>query len=370
MLPPAPAASIEFGSPNACIACHDDRDASWAERWVRRWYPRDYQQPRLVRARLVGQARKSNWRRLSDTLEYVADPASNPIFVTSLIRLLQGCDDPSKWKALERAARYGSPLVRSAAVEALGKSRETKVAAMLVAALRDSSRLVRVRAAAALGSVAEDSLGPVDRRALAAANEEYIATLVARPDDPASHADLGNYLLDRGEGRRAADAFEIALRFVPENLAAHVNAGLAWNLAGRNDLSEMHLRTAVRLDPRNEPALFNLGLLLAEIEKKTEAERVLRRCLTLYPRNAGAAYNLAILVSPERLGEAIALCRMAVSVKSEEARYAHTLALLLVQDGRHAEAIAILERLLKADPGNAEAKLLLEETIEGIKMRR
>ena len=32
MRPPAPAATREFGSPNACNLCHADQDARWARR--------------------------------------------------------------------------------------------------------------------------------------------------------------------------------------------------------------------------------------------------------------------------------------------------------------------------------------------------
>ena len=34
MLPPSPAATIKFGSPNACNSCHKDKDAAWAERGI------------------------------------------------------------------------------------------------------------------------------------------------------------------------------------------------------------------------------------------------------------------------------------------------------------------------------------------------
>ena len=47
MLPPTPAATIAYNSPNACNLCHADRDAAWADNLVRVWRPRDYQAPVL-----------------------------------------------------------------------------------------------------------------------------------------------------------------------------------------------------------------------------------------------------------------------------------------------------------------------------------
>jgi len=45
MLPPTPAATTAFKSPNACNLCHKDKDAAWADQWVRQWRERDYQAP-------------------------------------------------------------------------------------------------------------------------------------------------------------------------------------------------------------------------------------------------------------------------------------------------------------------------------------
>ncbi len=47
MRPPAPAATLEFQSPNACNICHSDKDAPWADSVVRDWRKRDYQKPLL-----------------------------------------------------------------------------------------------------------------------------------------------------------------------------------------------------------------------------------------------------------------------------------------------------------------------------------
>ena len=57
MLPPTPAATIVYKSPNACNLCHSDKDASWADKYVRQWRTRDYQAPILKRAALIEAAK-------------------------------------------------------------------------------------------------------------------------------------------------------------------------------------------------------------------------------------------------------------------------------------------------------------------------
>ena len=75
MRPPTPAATIAYKSPNACNQCHTDHDAPWADQWVRKWYPRDYQAEPLRRAALLDAARKNDWQRLPEMLADVAEQA-------------------------------------------------------------------------------------------------------------------------------------------------------------------------------------------------------------------------------------------------------------------------------------------------------
>ncbi len=88
MLPPAPSATLKFKSPNACNLCHTDRDAAWADSFVRKWRKRDYQAIVLLRASLIDAASKNDWARLPDILSYVRNAKNNEVFRASLVRLL------------------------------------------------------------------------------------------------------------------------------------------------------------------------------------------------------------------------------------------------------------------------------------------
>ncbi len=93
LLPPTPAATLAYQSPNACNLCHTDKDAGWADANVRKWQTRDYQAPVLYRAGLIAAARKREWSRLDDILTFIGDAQSDPVFVVSLIRLLESCGE-------------------------------------------------------------------------------------------------------------------------------------------------------------------------------------------------------------------------------------------------------------------------------------
>ena len=146
MRPPLPAATMAFGSPNACNLCHRHKDAAWADKQVRSWHKRDYQAPVLHVAGLVSEARKGDWSRLPAMLEYVQDKARDEVFANSLVRLLSGCQDPKRWPVLlDRLKNDPSPLIRSSAAEGLSSRLTPEVISALAAATRDTVRVVRVR---------------------------------------------------------------------------------------------------------------------------------------------------------------------------------------------------------------------------------
>jgi hypothetical protein len=184
MRPPTPATTLAFKSPNACNLCHADRDASWADGWVRKWYAGDYQAEVLRRASLLDQARKRHWKRLPEILAEIQKQGAEEIYRTSLVRLLGGCEDQRKWPVLLGSLQDPSPLVRSSAVSALGSHLTPEVLQALLAAAADPSRLVRIRSAMALAALDPASLSSQrDRTNLQKAIADFMAAMHARPDD-------------------------------------------------------------------------------------------------------------------------------------------------------------------------------------------
>ena len=214
MLPPVPAASIAFSSPNACNLCHADKSAQWADQKVRQiWKKRDYQAPLLARAKLIDAARKREWKALPAMLAYLEKPERNQLFAASLVRLLRTARADLVLPAMLRAARDPSPLVRSAAVETLGSMITAESLPVLVEATRDEFRLVRLRAAASLAGQLQQILDEKERAAVEKSQQEYIESLRSRPDQWISHYNLGNFLNSRGETTAALKEYETASRY-------------------------------------------------------------------------------------------------------------------------------------------------------------
>jgi tetratricopeptide (TPR) repeat protein len=359
MLPPTPAATLAYQAPNACNLCHTDKDAVWADKLVREWRPRDYQAPLLRRASLIDAGRKRDWSKLPDMVSYITSKDRDEVFATSLIRLVPASGDPRVIPALIEAARDPSPLVRAAAAEALQQVPMKEAVQALVVATGDEFRLVRVRAAASLAGQPDLTLDEAQRKTVAAANEEYLASLLSRPDQWSSHYNLGNYHLNRGDFKQAVACYDTALKLEPRAVLAMVNESLAYARSGDPRKAGDILQKALEVAPDNAEANFNMGLLKAEQNDFKEAEAYLRTALKADPQMAQAAYNLCVITARDRLDQAVRFCRQAAELRPDQPKYAYTLAFYQQQAGDEVGAARTLEDLLAKAPAYADAYLLL-----------
>jgi len=361
MLPPTPAATTAFKSPNACNLCHKDKDAAWADKWVRQWRKRDYQASILHRAGLIDAARKRDWKRLPEMLAYLESKDRDEIYATSLIRLLRFCEDPKKWPVIIKATNDPSPLVRGAAAESLADAPSPQTTRALLEATGDSYRLVRIRAATALAGYPAYLLNDEDRTKFAKATEEYFVSILSRPDQWSSHYNLGNYFLQRNDLPLALGAFETAEKLEPRAILPYVNASIVYARMGDKGKAEESLNKALKINPKNAAANFNMGLLKAEQNDLPKAEQYLRAALKEDPTLAVAAYNLCIITSKDRINEAVTWCRKAAELRPQDPKYAYTLAFYLNQKGDRDEAISTLKAILEKYPGYKDGEMLLRE---------
>ncbi|MCW4026283.1 MAG: tetratricopeptide repeat protein, partial [Candidatus Bathyarchaeota archaeon] len=347
LLPPVPAATLRFGSPNACNICHEDQEAEWADEWVRKWYRKDYQAPFLSRGSLVDQARKEDWTELVKMLDYIEDDTSSEIFVTTLIRLLANCPKDEKWETILKAAKHDSPLVRSAAVADLQPGMGQDFLRALVEATKDEFRLVRTTAASSLAGYPVELLSPDDRRSVLAALEEYEASLFSRPDDWSFLYSLGNYLTNLGRLRQAIEAFERSVRLEPSAVPPRVNGAMVFARLGDTEEARAWLEDAFEREPNNAFVNFNLGLLFGELKEEERAEEYLRRTLEVDPNFHQAAYNLGVLLADKNPRESMKWCKTALELNPSDPKYSYTFAFYLYKSQDREKATRVLEEALR-----------------------
>ena len=361
MLPPTPAATLKFKSPNACTLCHMDKSASWADAQARQWHKDDYQRPVLERATLVDAARKRQWDKLPAMLAYIQDSKGDNVTQASLIRLLRSCDDGRRLPVVLRALQHLSPLIRAAAASSVGDIITPETREALVRATGDEYRLVRIRAAASLAGVPTAALPAEQQESVRKATDELVAAYNARPDDFANQTNLGNFYMDQGRLDQSIQSFENAIRLRPDSVGTLVNASMAYSRAGRAADAERVLDQALRVAPNNAAANFNRGLLLAELGRKADAEGRLLKALHSDPNLAPAAYNLCVLMMERRDAGGLDYCKQAVKFAPNNEKYAFSLAFYLDQTRRSADALRFLQAFSTRHACGVETRMLLAD---------
>ena len=311
--PPVPENTAQFGIPNACTTCHDNRSPEWAAKQMDEWWGNkdrraqaasladtmyragsgdtatlpalarlavDRSQGLLIRAsaaeyiaRLVAGSRSgitagstamsqtafvrgSNASASGGSTAGATAASAPPVQVTPAIvnSLIGAADDPE-------------PVVRAAALKARGAigDRERAIGSVL-ARLVDKTRVVRAKAAEVLVTFGVIELPGAAGAALKKAQDEYVLSLDMFPDVASNHAAKGWLEAERGNVAVSRDALNKATTVAP-------NYAFPWVLKGELSAREGKLADALEMWKKArsiEPSYPNIDRLIAEAEKRKQ----------------------------------------------------------------------------------------------------
>lgn len=188
----------------------------------------------------------------------------------------------------------------------------------------------------------------------------YRRAVELRPRAAEMLNNLALALRAKGDTLGAAGYFAQALSVRPEYAAAAYNLGLLREQAGDASAAEQSYRQALASDPNAVHALTNLGNLLRAQGRLAEAERHLVRAHSLAERDAAANGNLALLrIDQARHAQACELADTATRLEPDNPDWWEALgtALRLAQDAD--AALAPLRRAAALAPQVAAVALQL-----------
>ncbi len=211
---------------------------------------------------------------------------------------------------------------------------------------------------------------------------------------PQAKSNLGLLYLENGDGLRAIEVLEEAVREAPSLAAGALNLGLAYLHQARFDEAERILSRAVELDPSSGRAWHSLGLCAETRNDETAAVAAFSRGIHYAPKftdshlrlgrilagrgDVGAAkhlYEQALAEAPDfydlhlALGhllsqiaanggdyqQAYAVYAKAEALQPNDARLHYAYGWLKFSEGKTGEAIDRYRRALDVDPGYQEA---------------
>jgi Flp pilus assembly protein TadD len=317
---PRPDLSERLGTSNACNDCHFDKSTEWAASAVERWHVSNRKGFQHY-AEAFHAARTDQADAAKLLAAVAADPDAPTFARASALTELAPHLDPSTIKLARAGLSDYDPLVRIGALDMLENVPANRLWPLVSPLLSDSSRGVRIKAAALLAPLPTASQPAADREPFERAASEFIAAQRLNADRPESRSALANFYAQRG---RTAEA-------------------------------EAEYKAALRLSPQFVPAATNLADLYRQLGRDSEGKDVLRAAIEASPRDAGAHYALGlVLTRQQRADEALGEFQRAAELEAERARYAYVYAVALHSSGRDGDALAVLQDNLLKHPGDRD----------------
>jgi tetratricopeptide (TPR) repeat protein len=353
---PRPDQSVAFGVPNACTACHADRDARWAADVVRGWLGRDARGFETFAATFHA-AGSGDPRAFDAVAALAADPAQPAIVRASALARLAGSGQFTRDFA-QRMAAEPSPLLRLAAVGLADAMPVAVRAEVLGPLLDDPLRAVRMEAARSLAD-GHDRLATQWQPSWQRAAQEYRATLQYTADRPEARVALGGFEAATGAATAAAAAFESAIALDPAFVPAYVNAADVLRAQGRDaDAAEM-LGRGLAQDPMSATLHHAMGLARIRLRQPELALGSFRRAVELDPATPRYAYVFAVaLHSTGQADEAIRRLQVATERWPYDRDMLMALTSFQLEAGRHAAAAVTARRLLEVYPKDPQVQVL------------
>lgn len=312
---PDPVASESLGVPDACTACHANRDVRWAADVMRRRTGRDA--PVYAHAALLARARRTDAGVAPELLAFARDGSRAPILRAIALQESARFVSVEQQQVIAESQRASDPLIRAAAAAAATQLEPAVRLQLLQPLLTDPSRSVRIAAARQLIELRVSGLPEPQRPALEKLFDEYRASLAHNADMPESATDLALFHAAQGDPEAAASALAHALKLAPKYLPAMLNLADLHRARGRDDLAEALLDDAVAAYPESGDARHSLGLL--------------------YVRTGRTIQSVALLAAASRLAP-------------DNPRYALVHGMALVESGSRVAGLAVLEAALRRFP--------------------
>lgn len=211
------------------------------------------------------------------------------------------------------------------------------------AASRLGPRAGRAASGLAVAALAALLAGTAVRASVWGDEERFWARAIeTAPEAALPYVSLSGFYLEHGRLAEAAATVERAFRDARlesaparETASLHVNRGITLAQSGKLLPGIEALEQALRLEPRNSDHLYNLAFFLERAGRREEAKEGYRRLVTEDPSYPDAHLGLALLLLAEgKRAEALALARTELQYFPQNARAAHLIRSLANPSGR------------------------------------
>ncbi|AXM94437.1 tetratricopeptide repeat protein [Pseudomonas plecoglossicida] len=357
---PRPDLAAQGIGPDACTACHKDRQPAWAASAIDSWFATP------KRPAHYGQSFHAVAEDPSTTLSrlgYVLADKSNPAIVRATAADQLADLGPAASSNLRWALQDKDAVVRAYAVGGFSRLPAEQRVAPLLPLLQDPTLAVRDEAVRALADVPAEQLPEASRQSFAAMLGEYEQRLRGNADLPGGRLNLAVLMERQGRTEQAMEQYRQALRLDPYFVPARVNLVTLASSRQRLDEAEQLLREGVALEKMPAPDRGNLAymlaLLLVERGKSEEALGWMEQAAVALPGNTRIRYNQGLLLSRmDRRDDALQALRSGLQQAPEDADLLYSLIYLHALAGEREQAWPYVQKMREVAPDDQRLRAI------------
>ena len=349
---PRPDLAAQGIGPDACTACHKDRQPAWAASAIDSWFANPKRPAHYGESfHAVREDPGTGLGRLG----YVLADKSNPAIVRATAAEQLAGMGPAASSNLRWALQDRDAVVRAYAVNGFSRVPPEQRVAPLLPLLQDPALAVRDEAVRALADVPAAQLPEADRQPYAAMLADYEQRLRGNADLPGGRLNLAVLMQRQGRDEQAMEQYRQALRMDPYFVPARVNLVTLASSSQRLDDAEQLLRDGVALEKMPAPDRGNLAymlaLLLAERGRSDEAVGWMEQAAVALPGNTRIRYNQGLLLSRlDRRDEALQALRSGLQQAPEDADLLYSLIYLHALAGEREQAWPYVQKMREVAP--------------------
>lgn len=349
---PRPDLDAQTDSPDACTACHKDKEPAWAVKAIDGWFGTPQRPPHYGLALHAGRTGQAD--ALPQLSALISDLGKPAIVRATAAEQLASMGEPAL-PSLAQALKDDNAMVRAYAASGFTRQKPVERVKHLLPLLHDDNLAVRDEALRALVGISLVALPEAEREPYKAALADYERRLRGNADLPGNRLNLAVLLERDGRQQEALEQYRQALKLDPYFAPARVNLVTLANSMLRQDEAEQVLRDGVAL--KDMPVTdhgniaYMLALLLVERNKMDEALPLLETAAKELPQNARIRYNQGLLLlQMHRRVEALAALKAGLEQAPDDADLLYAMVYLHGSAGLQQEAIKYVRLLEKAAP--------------------
>ena len=341
---PRPDQSLEFGTPNACNACHEDKSNKWAAEQIVTWYGSE-RASHFSDGLLLSHKESLTRSERENLNKFIADLNFPPIARATVIENLN-FSTSEDFQVLLEALKDSSSMVR---YSTLLKFRMLPLQDRMAIALKhatDTTRLVRIGAAQLMIGSDMQSLSEADQVVLNNSKDEFEQMLYSNADFSTGRMQLGDYYLQSNDVRTAIKHYESAIEKDSLLTPVYSNLATAYSMDGQTQVALKTLSTWIRLQPEAGRAFYLRALLYFEMKENTKAVEDLNTAIKIDSYDTRSMYNLATFYFQEKeYKKAQSNIIRALKIDPNNNDFKYLLALIYRDQGKLQAAQALMNEL-------------------------